>query len=67
MGTFLQAMTTHMIKKFFNISCKGIKSLLFQIQNMILYLLLFIHNLRQFNFLQNGVSKILISHIIIAM
>ena len=61
-------MMTHMIKKFFKISFKGIKSLQFQMQNTSLYLqLLFIHNSRQFNFLQYVVNKILISHIIIAI
>ena len=55
MYTFLPGMMTHMIKKFFNISCKGIELLLFQIHNMSLYLHLIIHNLCQF--LQHLVSN----------
>ena len=48
-------MMTHTIKKFFNIPCKGIKLLLFQIQNMSLFLHLIIHNSCQF--LQHLVSN----------
>ena len=55
MYTFLPAMMTHTIKKFFNISYKGIKLPLFQIQNISLYLHLIIHNSCQF--LQHLVSN----------